>query len=427
MYIQELLEVAIGLIFAWLLLSIATLQVQELISSLLAKRATDLEIVIGEMLGDPQKAREFYEHPLIKSLSEPLDEKKKALIRELESKKNRSRYDEWRLRLARARPSYIPARNFSVVLFDIVTKAGTNQSPIQKTLNRMRLTIMKLPPAEAESARLILDRIYKLGQLAADEKSDPQFQKGVITELRRQIDLLEKMQAELKPCVDHLRELIQSNQDNLGEVFQKDDYLQMVRNGSTALSSKSSELTRALNSLLAGVEQYVTDTDSALGIGRKNVEQWFDSVMARMNGWYKRWAQTGAFFISLALAILINIDSVRIANELWTHPALREASAAYIEGVVDKQIADETKPENLDLKPIKAELELIAFPIGWKGDVPENTWGWLVKGFGILTTAGAAMLGAPFWFDILKNLVNLRRTGINPAENKDEQNNPTEA
>ena len=36
--------------------------------------------------------------------------------------------------------------------------------------------------------------------------------------------------------------------------------------------------------------------------------------------------------------------------------------------------------------------------------------------FGWLLTAFAVCLGAPFWFDMLNRLVNLRGTGANPAE-----------
>jgi len=43
-------------------------------------------------------------------------------------------------------------------------------------------------------------------------------------------------------------------------------------------------------------------------------------------------------------------------------------------------------------------------------------WGALTKILGFLITALAAMQGAPFWFEILKKLVNVRSTGIKPEE-----------
>jgi hypothetical protein len=47
-----------------------------------------------------------------------------------------------------------------------------------------------------------------------------------------------------------------------------------------------------------------------------------------------------------------------------------------------------------------------------------NWIGWLTKLLGILLTGAAAAQGAPFWFDILKKLINVRSSGANPAEEK---------
>jgi hypothetical protein len=42
---------------------------------------------------------------------------------------------------------------------------------------------------------------------------------------------------------------------------------------------------------------------------------------------------------------------------------------------------------------------------------------WLTKILGMAITGAAAAQGAPFWFDILKKLVNVRSAGIKPEEN----------
>ncbi|HUH99091.1 MAG TPA: hypothetical protein VLZ89_17150, partial [Anaerolineales bacterium] len=41
--------------------------------------------------------------------------------------------------------------------------------------------------------------------------------------------------------------------------------------------------------------------------------------------------------------------------------------------------------------------------------------GWLSKLLGLLITAAAGAQGSPFWFDLLKKLVNLRGSGTTPA------------
>ena len=68
MYLEEVLEVAVGLIFMWLVLSISTMQVQEWIVTRLNWRADDLEKAIRQMLLSNEMATDIYKHPLIRSM-----------------------------------------------------------------------------------------------------------------------------------------------------------------------------------------------------------------------------------------------------------------------------------------------------------------------------------------------------------------------
>lgn len=100
MYLDAILEVAIGLIFSWLVLSIATMQLQEWISSLFGWRGQFLQDSISRMLRDEQLVKDFYDHPVIASLSR--DNKK---------------------------PSYIPSDRFSQSLFDVLFTAPSQVLP----------------------------------------------------------------------------------------------------------------------------------------------------------------------------------------------------------------------------------------------------------------------------------------------------------
>ena len=48
-------------------------------------------------------------------------------------------------------------------------------------------------------------------------------------------------------------------------------------------------------------------------------------------------------------------------------------------------------------------------------------WGWPAKLAGIAITALAGMQGAPFWFDMLQKLVNLRAAGKKPEDNPEKK------
>ena len=53
---------------------------------------------------------------------------------------------------------------------------------------------------------------------------------------------------------------------------------------------------------------------------------------------------------------------------------------------------------------------LEAFPIGWSAP-PSSTLDWLKTLLGWIITTAAVSLGAPFWFDLLGKVSNLRGSG----------------
>ena len=116
--LEAILQVVIGMIFMWLILSVATMSLQEWIASYLKWRAKDLETAIRRLLGSNQVwAEQLYVHPLIQGLSKKMG----------------------------VRPSYIPANKFALALYDIVMTAGIEQSFIQQQLLAAKKEIEKTP------------------------------------------------------------------------------------------------------------------------------------------------------------------------------------------------------------------------------------------------------------------------------------------
>jgi len=58
---------------------------------------------------------------------------------------------------------------------------------------------------------------------------------------------------------------------------------------------------------------------------RQNIEDWYNSSMDRVSGWYKRRSQVFVFIIGLVAAIALNADSVLVAKRLSTDRALRDS------------------------------------------------------------------------------------------------------
>lgn len=80
--------------------------------------------------------------------------------------------------------------------------------------------------------------------------------------------------------------------------------------------------------------------------------------------------------------------------------------------------------ENIkNLDTLYQQLKALQLPIGWPKDGKcwfslreEETWG--SKAAGLLLTIMALSLGTPFWFDLLNKLVNLRGAGPKPNQQK---------
>ena len=103
MFGSEMLDVAIGMIFIYLLLSLICSALNELIERSLKNRAKDLEAGLRELLNDPTGSdlvRKVYEHGMVNSL--------------FKGDYDASARDKSNL------PSYIPSRNFAIAILGIL-------------------------------------------------------------------------------------------------------------------------------------------------------------------------------------------------------------------------------------------------------------------------------------------------------------------
>ncbi|MGA8028842.1 MAG: hypothetical protein WB992_17005, partial [Bryobacteraceae bacterium] len=302
MFGSEILDVAIGLILLFLLMSLVCSSIKEALETVFKYRARDLERGIREIFGDINRTGfsvEFYKHPLINALFQgPYNRKN---IKNL--------------------PSYIPARTFSLALMDMVGSGGSDVAGL-------RAAVTNLPQDSTIRGALL-------------------------------------------PLID----------------------------------AAGNDIVRV----------------------RQNIEDWYNSSMDRVSGWYKRRTQKIIASIGLALALLVNADAVSIARYLNTNQTVRS--------VIVSRLAKSTPssgPSTSDLTNPLGYLERQGgVPLGWlfvpepgqnpvdfMSDwrrVPVSFGGWMLKIAGILFTAFAISLGAPFWFDVLNKFMVIRST-VKPDE-----------
>jgi hypothetical protein len=138
---------------------------------------------------------------------------------------------------------------------------------------------------------------------------------------------------------------------------------------------------------------------------RGGVDRWFDTGMERVSGWYKRRTQVILFGLGLVTAVVVNANTLTAADRLWKADGVREGLVAQVE-----HQADDT-----DGVDALNELESLQFPVGWEqSNRPNGVDGWTVAFAGWLLTGFAITLGAPFWFDVLGKVSNLRAAGRRP-------------
>src|SRR5581483_7937065 len=113
------------------------------------------------------------------------------------------------------------------------------------------------------------------------------------------------------------------------------------------------------------------------------------------------------FLIGLALAGSLNVNTIAIANHLWADKPARDAlvqRAASIAGDSAHLRALQDSLARSGPQSVAEELEILNLPIGWD-HLPvrapnTNTFNYVFQiVIGILVTALAVTLGAPFWFD----------------------------
>lgn len=206
---------------------------------------------------------------------------------------------------------------------------------------------------------------------------------------------------------------------------------------------------------------------------KRHLENWFDETMDRTSGWYKKHTQLVLFFVGLSIAVVFNVDTLKIVDKLERDPKLREQMVqqanAFVQAHPDldselmKQKIEYNKSRTSISKADSAinkngnialedSLELIKFQLlkarrdtllnradqlirndinsvhhslglDWQSfKCNSNLFTCLLKSMlGWIITAIALSLGAPFWFDLLNKLMKLRGSVPTPTSDDREK------
>src|SRR6185437_15069589 len=133
---------------------------------------------------------------------------------------------------------------------------------------------------------------------------------------------------------------------------------------------------------------------------------WYDDSMERVSGAYRRRVGAWLWVWAIVLVLALNADTVQIARTLWTDAPVRAAVVAQAQQAADNtQAGTSTQNAVTNLQNAAqnvADLNSIDVPLGWSlqsGDpqnVPRNLKSIVVKIIGLMLTALALTVGAPF-------------------------------
>lgn len=375
---SAIIDIAIGIVFVFLLVSVLASTINEIILSKLNMRGKELLEGLKTLLDDADASglvNKLYNHGLIYGLFKgSFDPNKKGDL-----------------------PSYIPARHFVAAFLDIVSPAaqlaapaaagaggaGQTQAPPRADTAGGAAPANPAPPAQGQGQPGVPAPPPAQGQgqpgAAAPQPAAPSQGAALFASLR-------------------------------------------VAAQSLADDKKTKKVG---NSLLAMLNLAGNDAQKL----EKCVEDWFNGAMDRVSGWYKYRTQWMLFWIGLVLAVAMNANTIAIVQQLSKDSALRQSVVAAA-GAAKQPIAttgQTTAPAMDDAKKQIDEIKTLGIPLGWnaaaaavwdlkKDNLPEE----LLMLFGWLTMAIAVSLGAPFWFDLLNKFMVVRST-VKPREKSQEE------
>ncbi|SEJ74890.1 hypothetical protein SAMN05192553_11117 [Cyclobacterium xiamenense] len=170
---------------------------------------------------------------------------------------------------------------------------------------------------------------------------------------------------------------------------------------------------------------------------KKNLENWYQHTMDQATGWYKANLRKVLFGLGLVISIVFNADTLRIAERLSLDPAARQQTIALAYDFLEKR--EDSAARDTTLTQLQQKIQTLVeeditsassvLGMGWNDAppahirffsklLPDRVWWYYVlySMLGWIITAFAITLGAPFWFDLLKKVTNIRASGEKPTE-----------
>jgi hypothetical protein len=193
---------------------------------------------------------------------------------------------------------------------------------------------------------------------------------------------------------------------------------QVVQDNPTGVKQAVGALMGGMTAVVGeGITRDVLADAEKLREAKLNIENWYNDAMERLSGRYKRYSQVIILAIAIVVCGIGNVDSLAICDNLAHNATLRASVVAVAQREAQK--SNQALTPARDMTQIATDvkgLEQLGFPLGWRWSGPwsQEPGVWVKKIVGLLMSVVALTLGAPFWFDVLNRLVNVRTSGNRP-------------
>lgn len=165
-----------------------------------------------------------------------------------------------------------------------------------------------------------------------------------------------------------------------------------------------------------------------------NIGEFYISSVDRVTGWFKRHTQILLFILGFAICLLLNADTVYISKTLWQNKDQLKQTADAIQNQLQNNPKAFQNSDTSNIKSLSSKLDSLLkktdiLPMGYNDDnnnflnnkfytqdAGDNAVKISYKILGLLITTLAIYLGAPFWFDLVNKIINIRGTGKKPDD-----------
>ena len=162
---------------------------------------------------------------------------------------------------------------------------------------------------------------------------------------------------------------------------------------------------------------------------RALIENWYEDQMDRVTGWYKRKLTFLTFIVGFAIAAMFNVDTIRLTTELVNNDEIRtllvEEAKSYMATNSNGTTTESAANQKDYLDSLNTEMAKYNYVLGVERKENLTFWQKLYVGLGWVITAFAISLGAPFWFDLLNKLMQVRNSVKIPISSTSSSNPST--